>query len=707
MKRPLHLDSKTVADFQSLTGTGNKRVLNHLIENLPVREASQSLDPKFYSALSDFIVDVEDSKFNGMNPVKNRDDRSRLLEEWRAYTLGNRSNINLKDSAKSDLALKIEEAEEVPKVNGLPVNEAVERAGNWLADSYTARGRAKPETAYISREDAIFQDHLGLREDSVLRMFSLGSPNETDRLQAGVGLLASEADRAEIIYPFKRGENNFRWGLSEQIEQDEAKDMLGADIDSLLEDTTESMKNSLERVSDLLEDETGLKREGIDPREYIQMVYRSDLDSVELDPDIVQNSIKKAVAEAGSDNATGINESSAKKVSNNTGVIKPHGVDPVSFMDAVSESESLTDVNVEDAVRRAVLGVERTKDELGLRKYRSGDKEAYSVTTIIDPFPNDYDEWSRQERLDFPYYREIDTGGGLFHWKNIYDGENGRYDADIVRDYAGLRGTLAHERVFEEYVDDPEEVRGDTHKYEQELEDMKAEKGDLGPLQDIVDWKEEKEFDVLEYDESGTGIARNGRELAEKEIDWIKDQFGQLEDELGLKKENVIAAEQEFVHSTMHPWDETAKIKGPEIGELTYGGTVDLLYEHESGETWLLDLKTGSMKPNYAIQQAAYKEAVENSEFFDVDEVDRVVIPSIDPETMMYSDKEPVIYTDRPHGNEKFNHSKFLDASNIDLESSNYRKNQWRPGNWDEEAFYIFARAAEEMDEAQPDSAGM
>ena len=692
MNRPLHLDSRTVADFQSLTGSGNTRVLNHIIENLPVREASQSLNPEFYSALSEFIVDVEDSKFNGMNPVKNHDDRSRFLEEWRAYTLGNKSNINLKDSAKSDLALKIEEAEEVPKVNGLPVNEAVERAGNWLADSYTARGRARPETAYISREDALFQDHLGLREDSILRMFSLGSPDETDRLQAGVGLLASEADRAEIIYPFERGENNFRWGLSEQIEQDEAKDMLGADIDSLLEDTTESMKNSLERVSKLLEDETGLERQGIDPREYIQMVYRSDLDSVELDPDIVQNSIKKAVAEAGSDNATGINESSAKKVSNNTGVIRPHGVDPLSFMDAVSESESLTNVDVEDAVRRAVLGVERTKDELGLRKYKSGDKEAYSVTTIIDPFPNDYDEWSRQERLDFPFHREIDTGGGLFHWKNIYDGENGRYDTDIIRDYAGLRGTLAHETIFENYVDDPDDVKGDTEKYWQKLKELKAEKGDLGPLQDIVDWKQEKEFDVLEYDEAVGGIARNGRELAEKEIDWIEEEFKKLEEELGLKEKNVIAAEKEFVHTASLPWNKEK--------EFSYGGTVDLLYEHESGETWLLDLKTGSMKPNYAVQQAAYKNAVENSEFFDIDEIDRVVIPSIDPESMMYTENEPAIHTDKPHQNPRFESSKFLDASNIGLESSEYRQNRWRPENWDEEAFYIFARAAEQMDEA-------
>ncbi len=693
MNRPLHLDSKTVADFQVLNGSGNTRVLNHIIENLPLRETSQSLNPDFYSALSDFIVDVENSKFNGMNPVKNRDDRSRFLEEWRAYTLGNRSNIDLKDSAKSDLALKIEDAEDVPKINGLPVKEAVERAGNWLADSYTARSRARPENAYIPQEDAIFEDHLGLREDSVLRMFNLGSPDETAHLQVSVSLLASEADKAEIIYPFESGENNLRWGYSEQIDQDEAENLLGEeDIETLLDETAESMNDTFDGVAQLLEEETGLERQCIDPREYIQMVYRSDLDSVELDPDIVQNSIKKAVAEAGSDNATGIIESSAKKVSNNTGVIRPHGVDPLSFMDAVSESESLNDVDVEDAVRRTVLGVERTKDELGLRKYRSGDKKAYSVTTIIDPFPNSYDEWSRQERLDFPFHREIDTGGGLFHWKNIYDGENGRYDADIIRDYAGLRGTLAHETIFENYVDDPDDVKGDTEKYWQKLKDLKAEKGDLGPLQDIVDWKQEKEFDVLEYDEAVGGIARNGRELAEKEIDWIEEEFKKLEEELGLKEKNVIAAEKEFVH--------TASLPSNKEKEFSYGGTVDLLYEHESGETWLLDLKTGSMKPNYAVQQAAYKNAVENSEFFDIDEIDRVVIPSIDPESMMYTENDPVVYTDKPHQNPTFKSSKFLDASNIGLESSEYRENRWRPENWDEEAFYIFARAAEHMDEA-------
>ncbi|EHK02590.1 hypothetical protein HRED_03854, partial [Candidatus Haloredivivus sp. G17] len=71
-------------------------------------------------------------------------------------------------------------------------------------------------------------------------------------------------------------------------------------------------------------------------------------------------------------------------------------------------------------------------------------------------------------------------------------------------------------------------------------------------------------------------------------------------------------------------------------------------------------------------------------------------IPSIDPESMMYTENDPVVYTDKPHQNPRFESSKFLDASNIGLESSEYRQNRWRPENWDEEAFYIFARAAEQ-----------
>lgn len=691
MIRPLNLDSRTVADFQASNGSPDPRIFHHLIGNLPIGGTDQKIEPYFHSALSEFIVDVEDQKFNGIDPRNG--DRPKFIGEWRNFALGDQSNVTLKDPAKSNLARKVENSDNIPEISGVPIDEAVERTGHWLADTYTDRGRARPEKSFIQRDDLIFEDRIGLRdENGPLRMFNLGRPNEFDRYQAAVGLLASEANQAEIVYPLESGDNNFRWGYTETVDRDEAQNILGDDIDALLDDTAESMNNAFERVAELLEEETGLERQDIDPRDYIQMLHRSDLGSVQIDPGIIQESIEKAAKEGAAGNASKINEKSAKMVSNQTGIIRPQTVGPVKFMDAVSSSENLNDVDIESNVRKAVLGVERTEDELGLRKYRSGSTEAYSVTTIIDPFPDDYDEWDREKRLEFPFHREIDTGGGLFHWKNIYDGEDERYDSDIIRDYASLRGTLAHERVFENYVDDPDEVKGNTEEHWDKLRDISAIGDDLGPLQDIIDWKGEEGIRVLWYDQNPRGLARNGEELADKERDWIERQFENLEEELGLDEGNVIAAEEEFVHTADYPWNEDE--------EFSYGGTVDLLYEHESGETWLLDLKTGSMKPNYAIQQAAYKHAVEDSDFFDVDEIDRVVIPSIDPETMMQGDKDPVIYTDRPHENPRFDHSKYLDASNIDLESSDYRKNRWRPGNWDHEAFYLFARAAEQMEEA-------
>jgi|GEM_PF-3094025 len=690
MVRPLRVDSRILAEFQAEDTADNRVIADHLIRNLPGEHQASGLESEFYGALSEFIVDVEDMKFNGINPEANSDHRKRFLDNWRSFALGSKSGIDLKDSAKSGLARKLEEIEETPQIAGIPVNEAIKRTGHWLADTYNGRDKSWPEKSRINRDKIMFEDNLGLKEDDLIRDFKIGRPDETDLRQIGVKLLASEAEKAEIVYPLEPKENGFRWGKSETVTQKQASESLSDSIEELLDETAESVETGMKEVTDLLEDETGLKRGDIPPKEYLEMIYYTDLESA--NPDEI--SISQAFLEAakGSEKASNIVRNSAKRVSDISDITKPHDTDPRNFMDSVSDSEDIQDTEVENAVREALLGVERTTDDLGLRKYRSGDKEAYSVTTIIDPFPNEYDEWDRDEKLDFPFHREIDTGGGLFHWKNIYDGEGGRYDSDIIRDYAGLRGTLAHETVFENYVEDADEVKGDTEKYWSELEKLRAGDDDLGPLQDIIEWKEDEEFKVLEYSKASTGFVSNGKELAEKEIEWIENEFKKLETELGLRKENVIAAEREFVHSTDLPWNDER--------EFSYGGTIDLLYEHESGETWLLDLKTGSMKPNYAIQQAAYKNAVENSDFFDVDEIDRVIIPSIDPETMMYDKKEPVIYTDRPHVNPRFEHEKFLDASNIDLESSEYRENRWRPENWDEEAFYIFARAAEQMEQA-------
>jgi hypothetical protein len=55
------------------------------------------------------------------------------------------------------------------------------------------------------------------------------------------------------------------------------------------------------------------------------------------------------------------------------------------------------------------------------------------------------------------------------------------------------------------------------------------------------------------------------------------------------------------------------------------------------------------------------------------------------------------LHTDRPHHRQEYTTSEFLDASDVDLESTEYQKNRWRPENWHEEALYLFARATEQM----------
>lgn len=691
MSRPLKIDSSTIANFQ-MDGDTSEEVFDDILSNLPGTKFNRSITPEFYGALSEFVVGVEDRRFNGINPRINSDDRDKFLTAWRGFMLGDESKMNLKDSAKSDLSPFVENSDEIPQIAGLPVDEVVERTGNYLADTYTERDRSIVENKYLTRKNAVFQDRLGLKDDDVLRVPKLGEPDEVDEVEAAVRLIGSDAEKAEIIYPLVPGKNGLEWGQINSITEDEAREKVESDsIDELVDRTLGPVEESMEKIAETLEQKTGLKRADMDPRDYIETVYYSELDSVILEEDIVPD----AVVEAGNEskNATDINNQASKKISDLTGIVPPHDTDPIDFMDAVAESEgSLRNFNLNAAAREALLDVERGTDEWGLRVYRRGDSEAYSVTTIIDPFPNGYDEWNEEKKSEFPFHKEIDTGGGLFYWKNIYDGAGGKYDSDIITEYAGTRGTLAHEEVFENYVDDPEKVKGNTEKYWKDLEELEASEDDLGPLKDIIDWKGDDEFEVLEYDENPSGFASNGRELAEKEISWVEEKFEDLEQDLGLSKDRVIAAEKEFVHTAQHPVD------GDET--VSYGGTVDMIYEDEDGENVLLDLKTGSLKPNYVVQSAAYKEAVENSGSFEIDNIDRVVIPSIDPETMMYDDREPVIYSDKPHESPKYNNERFLDASNIDLESSEYRENRWRPENWDEEAFYIFARAAEEMEKA-------
>ena len=701
MRGVFRTDTSPVTDYLGVRqGIVDPEVLAEDAVNLfQSSENSDGLDKEVVGAFNGFLTGPEKHRYNGVSPSENSADRQKFLNSWKGYTLSSDNGPTLDNN--SELSDQLENLED----SG-PVVEDVQLLGEWVADTYQDRGPHRSVSGYMT--DDIMQVETGLgvidEDQEALRVLKPGGVGERALLDSALRLTGTEGERVQVL-----GLND---GLEvRNLEREVAEELVDGGIEEALEESSDFYSEVIEETASDIMEETGIEFEDVPDREFLNLMSISD-PVVDIDTgEAVSDALEEASKEYSDYHE--IQEGAAEKVGEVTGIVYPHMMEPETYLSAVSGAD-LSDLDVMDLLESNALSrakdisnttnlsgeafealrdleegeVYRDTDENGKRVYRWNEGSAYSVTTIIDPLPTSH--------------RELDTGGGLFFWKNIYDGSDGRYDSEVIRDYAGDRGTLAHEEVFSNYVDDESEVRGDTDSFWNSLETLGSGEDGLGELENVVDWKGGDETSILEYAENEEGFVQNGRDLAEKEIEWIEDQFQGLEEALGLNEENVIYAEQEFAVSTRHPWDESEDIEGPGIGEISYGGTADLIYEHEdTGEIVLLDLKTGSLKPDYTVQQAAYKHAVEESDFFDdprlEDGVDRVVIPEIDPEEMMYSDKDPVLHTDRPHHRQEYTTSEFLDASDVDLESTGYRKNRWRPENWHEEALYLFARATEQM----------
>lgn len=702
MEPVLRVDAGPLVDYYGVKQgiLDEEELADDAVELVSGKSNKPGLDSRdVVAAFNGFLTGPERYDYNGdIDPASDGYDRENYLMHWKGYSLGedygpklvNRSNLaeRLSDGGSEDFA------------------EDLERLGEWLADTFDERGSHRSVSRVVDNGSLQLDTVLGVldQENDALRVLKEGEIDERDLVDSAVRLSGTDAERVEVI--------GLNGGVERrEVDADAAENLVEKDLSKALKESSHFYQDVFSETASEIRSKTGLGFNELDDHEFVQLLVDSDLENGLSVDEKVSEAFEVAAEEY--DSYEDIQEIAAEYLSEDTGLVVPYLMDSEDFLSSISGAE-ITDLDFKDileknAVRRAEDvfntgnfsledlnnlrsseddGIYRDEDGNGKRVYRWGDKSAYSVTTIIDPLPTSH--------------KEINTGGGLFHWKNIYDGSGGKYDSDIIRDYAGVRGTLAHEEVFSNYVDDESEVRDDTESSWSALEELEPGEEDLGSLQDILEWKDEDEMDVLEYDRKREGFVQNGRDLAEKEIDWIEEQFSDLEDDLGLSEDNVLYTEEEFVLETEHPWDKSDNLEGPGIGSFSYGGTVDMIYEEEdTGDIVLLDLKTGSMKPNYAVQQAAYKYAVENSEVFDdprlEDGIDRVVVPEIDPESMMYTGKDPVIHTDQPYESEKYTTSEFLDASGIDLESSDYRENRWRPENWDEEALYIFARAAEQM----------
>jgi hypothetical protein len=360
-----------------------------------------------------------------------------------AYSVGDDMALE----RRSDLA----EHDEISK----EVREEAELLGEWIADTYGERGnRHRNASVYKNFATIQLDSSLGILdiEESVLRIPKIGNLTEEDKIDSALRLLGSEADEAQII---QQGEQI----QTTEIDSGTAEDILDGTIDDILEDASRFYNSILEKSAYQIKDETGIQINDLRPYKYLELIHNSELKPEswsEVNEPKEGTKVTRFIEEGLSNERTfGDSKAyAANELSDRSGLLFPVDMSANRFLEMIEGSE-LANVDVEEVMIREVIKeaerisdskqLYRDTDANGKRIYRWSQGSSYSVTTIIDPLPTSH--------------KEIDTGAGLFHWQNIYDGSDGKYDSDIVRDYSGNRGTLAHEKVFAKYVDNEDEIK--------------------------------------------------------------------------------------------------------------------------------------------------------------------------------------------------------------------------------------------------------
>lgn len=248
----------------------------------------------------------------------------------------------------------------------------------------------------------------------------------------------------------------------------------------------------------------------------------------------------------------------------------------------------------------------RGQDDEGRRWYETPDgTRAMSVTTVLG-------------------FLEEDTTG-LERWQAEHDGSGDTFHHEHVFWYSGPRGTLCHYQAlcaFEDAFD------GDDMWGAEEAESM--EQIMEGPSEDAFDDAstdlEDVTYSILknqntvtsrdEYDALFRGNTRLVDVLRD-DTEWFVDAFSEVREELGVADDDVIAVERFMLND-----------------EDRYGGQCDLLYEDANGNVVLADLKTSSsLRQKHRLQGVAYKYGVEQADDIPVDEVDRVEVWRLCPDT--------------------------------------------------------------------------
>jgi len=232
----------------------------------------------------------------------------------------------------------------------------------------------------------------------------------------------------------------------------------------------------------------------------------------------------------------------------------------------------------------------------------------------------------------------------LEQWQDDNDGIGDNADHEHIFWYKRNRGTLLHWYALKTL--DP-----DLEWSSDEAQSMWA-LGNISSQNDPEDWPETHDarprdvlYSVLKSQDAveswGEFYDRHDPEAPpsyyedelvaqyERDRDFFVEAFERICSKLDITRENVIAIE-EFLFED----------------DYGYAGQVDLVYENDTG-TVVADLKTSSgCYSKHKLQGAAYGKAIENDDDLDVDEVDRLEVIRIHPDSGQYA-----VHTDDPsHG---------------------------------------------------------
>lgn len=238
--------------------------------------------------------------------------------------------------------------------------------------------------------------------------------------------------------------------------------------------------------------------------------------------------------------------------------------------------------------------------------------------------------------------REEDKSN-LHSWQDRNDGEGDNAHHEHLFWYKRHRGTLAHFHALQTLDPDLEWSADEAgslyelgHVDELEDADEHPEVHDATPRevlysvlksQDAVEsWGEF--YDRYEPYHSRDYYSEALLDQKDRDVDYFIDAFERVCDKLGITQERVIAVEQYLFEE-----------------EYGYAGQVDLVYEDPDGDVVVADLKTSSgCYSKHKLQGAAYAKAIERDDDIDVDEVDRLEVIRIHPDSGQFA-----VHTDDPN----------------------------------------------------------